>query len=441
MRMNVVFKMSALFVFLFSHTVLSSKDYYVSSTGTGKTASKEAPARDLGYIISQLQAGDTVHIAGGLYTGKNQNGYDKIEVPVSIIGGYDNSFSSRDPWGKYQTIFTGQNSSPDFDPRARLLIELHLRYKTSPVAPPPILIDGIIIDNKDRNRYTEDNLQIIRRASPGEHKRESPPSPGIKITAAERVSVDIRNCVFINIASATSALHVAGNKNSIINIHNNLILNNTGSGLHASTVFHINKEKLSDAERSSLPRFIVSRNTILFSWEYGPQDRFGGEALKVEDNITISAQNNFFGFSDAFGVDNIRRARSFSLKDNLFLANHKADYREWNSRFLVEKIPQETSLLSSDSTGNITQAVLLPLPVPWATLILSRLDIKSRQFSGTPLSQAAMDLIFASLSVLAPKDIPKIKSRAWLPPLELAPARLLGKSPYLGKYGCSEPRF
>ena len=309
MRRNIVFKLGALILYVFSHPVIQAKDYYVSPTGSGNAASKEAPARDLGYIVSRLRSGDRIHIAGGRYPGKNQSGQDKIEVPVTIIGGYDNSFSSRDPWGKHQTIFTGQNSAPDFDSRARLLIELHLRYKTGPAAPPPVIIDGIIIDNRSRNRYSPDNLQVIRRASPGEQKRESPHSPGIKITAATQVDVHIRNCVLINIASATSALHVAGNKNSRIHIHNNLIVNNTGSGIHASTVFHINKEKLSQTERASLPQFTVSHNTILFSWEYGPRDNFGGEALKVEDNITIKAQYNFFGFSDSFGVDNIRRAK------------------------------------------------------------------------------------------------------------------------------------
>ena len=58
---------------------------------------KEKPAKDMGNIIKKLSPGDTVHIAAGVYLGKGKNGSDVITVPVSIIGGYSDDFSRRDP--------------------------------------------------------------------------------------------------------------------------------------------------------------------------------------------------------------------------------------------------------------------------------------------------------------------------------------------------------
>ncbi len=96
-------------------------DFYVSAErGKGKVASKEKPAKDLGNIIRKLKPGDTVHIAAGTYLGKGKNGCDVIKVPVSIIGGYSDDFSKRDPWGEFKTILTGYNKTTNYKVDGRL---------------------------------------------------------------------------------------------------------------------------------------------------------------------------------------------------------------------------------------------------------------------------------------------------------------------------------
>jgi len=74
-------------------------------SGSGRVATLERPARDLGNIISNLEPGDVVCIAGGTYTGRGDRGVDAIEIPVSVIGGFSPDFTKRDPWGQYQTVF------------------------------------------------------------------------------------------------------------------------------------------------------------------------------------------------------------------------------------------------------------------------------------------------------------------------------------------------
>ena len=124
-------------------------DYYVSAErGKGKVGSKEKPAKDLGNIISKLAPGDTVHIAAGVYLGKGKSGCDVIKVPVSIIGGYSDDFSKRDPWGEFKTILTGDNKTKNYKVDARLKIDLakYQYHKSGGKDMPKILIDGLIID-------------------------------------------------------------------------------------------------------------------------------------------------------------------------------------------------------------------------------------------------------------------------------------------------------
>ena len=84
--------------------------WYVSrNTGSGQLGTKERPAKDLGNIIHHLKPNDVIYIAEGTYLSKGKRGSDEINVPVKIYGGYDTSFTTRDPWDTHKTIFTGVN--------------------------------------------------------------------------------------------------------------------------------------------------------------------------------------------------------------------------------------------------------------------------------------------------------------------------------------------
>jgi len=417
-------------------------EYFVSAKGKGKEASKDKPAKDLGNIISKLKAGDTVYIAGGVYTGKGDNGHYKIEVPVKIIGGYDESFTIRDPWGKYQTIFSGDNKASGFEGKARLLIELHLKYNNLTKKSPEnqVMIDGIIVDNGDRNQYSNGDKKIERYANPADKKNASPQTPGIQVTSGKFVDVTVQNCVVINTAAAGGAIHVAGNKENKILIHNNLVVNNTGSGIYASTVFHINKKDITPKELATLPSFEISNNTVLFSWKFGPIDEFGGEGLKMDDNLSVTASNNVFGFGDVFGVDNIRKARFLKLKDNLITGNKKGDYREWNTVMLLNEMEDEAELVADDSTGNISDKIDIPAPKAWADIyagrkIISRAEVEK----DVKASNSSANDIRGMLGLPLKGNNVKDDSNVWLHRFPLADALKIGMKEFKGKYGCKKP--
>src|SRR5690606_11305565 len=66
------------------------REWFVSAAnGSGQLGTKERPAKDLGNIIHHLKPNDIIRIAGGIYMSRGASGSDEINVPVSIIGGYD----------------------------------------------------------------------------------------------------------------------------------------------------------------------------------------------------------------------------------------------------------------------------------------------------------------------------------------------------------------
>ncbi|HMZ24610.1 MAG TPA: hypothetical protein PLG24_06685, partial [Saprospiraceae bacterium] len=87
----------------------SVTNYYIRPDGRGKDGTKENPAKDIAAIAMQLKPGDVVHVAAGVYKSKADQSSDVFAVPISIIGGYSPDFSKRDPWGQYQTVFSGTN--------------------------------------------------------------------------------------------------------------------------------------------------------------------------------------------------------------------------------------------------------------------------------------------------------------------------------------------
>ncbi|MCB0641085.1 MAG: hypothetical protein KDC44_05570, partial [Phaeodactylibacter sp.] len=177
--------------------IVEGEDYYVSANrGGGRLGTKDQPARDLASILSLLEPGDRIHIAEGVYTSKLGRSSDLITVPVSIIGGYNDDFTKRDPWGEHLTILSGINEYLRSETGQRLGISI---YSDFPDWKGMIIIDGLIIDNGARNRYAgTEELQLIRPASPVAKQNPSPDSPGLYVSVGANTQVAIRNCIILN---------------------------------------------------------------------------------------------------------------------------------------------------------------------------------------------------------------------------------------------------
>ncbi len=359
----------------------SARDWYVSAAkGKGKKGTKVKPAKDLGNIIKKLKAGDVVHIAAGTYYGKGKNGGDEIKVPVSIIGGYDESFTKRDPWGTLRTILTGDNKTKNYKVSPRLGITVGpLKTKSKEKTKmPPIVVDGLIIDQGGQNRYkTEKNHMIVRKASPSTGQMPTPDRGALVVSVSKTGMFDpstwditVKNCVILNAAPTKGVLMVRGYRNTVVRITNNVVVNNTGSGIYASTSYHPRDNK-------DHPKFTIDNNTVLFTWKYdGMSTSFSGNAFETDSDTNVTATNNVFAFSDRFGIEAHSRVPLF-LKNNLITGSLSNDFWETptDATMSVDDMEDEAEFLNEDSEDNVNKPIKIPVSKEWAQLYANRIVI------------------------------------------------------------------
>ncbi|MBI2932576.1 MAG: hypothetical protein HYY16_13075 [Planctomycetes bacterium] len=408
-------------------------DYYVSAArGKGKKGTKEEPARDLGIITDKLKPGDVVHIAAGTYYGISETGVDEIKVPVSIIGGYSDDFTKRDPWGEFKTVFAGKNKSDNFKSNARLLVG-DRRAKVAGKS--EILVDGIIFDNGERNGYVEDaGLKITRRFNPKTKTNIAPDSPGLSIDAPEGCEITVVNCVVMNCAPhhKTGALKVFGGKGTKAAIRNNLVANNTGSGICCLSWHHPKDGK-------DLPEFVLENNTVLFTWRFDPMSTDCGSALKIESDVRVTARANVFAFSDAYGVDNALKSKLVSLSENLFCASMIAPYLEFSTKMKLEGIEEEAKCVD-EAKDNVKEQITVPVPEAWAVNYAARsvIDRQAAESAVEPLDNWQNELRRMLGLPLQGSDL-KTDSDVWLHRLDLESGLKCGGTKVNGKYGCERP--
>lgn len=384
--------------------------YYVcAATGRGQLATKEQPARDLAVVIPKLQPGDVVYLSEGVYTGRADEGSDIIEVPVSIIGGWNATFTARDPWGAHKTVLTGNNvymkSSLE-----RLGIFTDRAYKEWDGE---ILIDGLIVDNGPRNRYhLNQDLAILRKADPAGGQNPSPESSGIKVRTGQRTRVSIRNCVVMNTAPTQGAIDVQLGKAGVGIIENNLILNNTGEGVFCKTNWH---------SPDAPPTFTVRNNTILFCWKHDPIATYGGNCVMMDGNTIMTIENNILGFGDFGGVNNVKQSKNLSLRNNVFFGHKKYDYKEYNTALSLRDMEDFAQFLSPQSGGNTTATPNLPIPKGWSEIYLSRRDISREEVDASvTVSNSAENQVRGILGLPLQGSTVKTDADIFLPRLPLA---------------------
>lgn len=410
-------------IFVLSSSLALAEEYFVSiGRGKGKDATKEKPAKDLGNIVAKLKDGDTINIAEGVYVGRDESGSDLVPVAVKIIGGWADDFSKRDPWGAHKTIFTGVNTMGG---------STQYRLTVSPKNCAEILIDGIVFDNGPRNHYQGDQELIIsRQASATKNRNPTPESGAIKLELPKQCAGTISNNVVMNTAPTGGAISAWGHQAGTLTIKNNLVINNTGEGIFAYSKWKSNKDQ---------PQFIIENNTVLFSWKHDPIATYGGNGLKMDQELKLTASNNVFAFGDYGGVDNIKVAKKITLKDNLFTGNRLYDYREFNTSVKVSEFEDEADQLEA-STGNLTAEIKVPVGDAFARLYagrkeVSRAAVDAKAKASNNGANALRGMLGLPLQAGAVAD----DAEVWLPRLGMDDAIKAGTTKYEGKYGCQKP--
>ncbi len=407
----------------------AGRDWYVrASDGRGRDGTIEKPARDLGHIISDLQAGDRIFIAGGTYEGRGGSGADEITVPVEIYGGWDPEFKRRDPWGEHATVFTGDNSSRNWTSENRLKIDVSRFGKLEPTR---VVVDGIIFDNAARNRYSADGAKIERKASANENP--TPESGGLRISAWRESEIIVRNCIVLNTAPTQGAFSMWGHEGAKFIIENNCAVNNTGNGFALHSMWH-------PRDRKGLPTFRLERNTALFTEKYDAYGTIGGSALRLEDDTVVTLVRNVLAFNDAYAIDNASQCRQLTLEGNRFGTSLQGDYLEFATAIDAEYIEDEAehTLGAEDNESVDVQA---RSPAEWTARYLARTVIdRNAVESGADAPDTPSNRIRSLLGANLQGEDVTVDSDCWLPRLEVEAALDIARSGLgLENRGCANP--
>ena len=127
---------------------------YVSvSRGSNRnTGTLEKPYKDLQKAVDDAAEGAVILVAEGNYQGRLDAGYISIKKYVSILGGFNDDFSQRDPI-KYKTMIRPEPAASGTSSSYGLL-DIYVRGKRDGI----VLIDGLILDKGDMNCYFIPNV-------------------------------------------------------------------------------------------------------------------------------------------------------------------------------------------------------------------------------------------------------------------------------------------
>lgn len=412
----------------------TGREWYISkSKGSGQLGTKAKPAKDLGNIIHHLKPNDIIYIAGGIYMSKGKRGADEINVPVKIYGGYNASFTLRDPWGAHKTIFTGTNEYKKLtDPRLYIRTDQQREKNGQLSQGSEIVVDGIIIDNGPRNRYHQDkNLAIRRKASAKSGKNPSPESGGVVIVGSKYTNITVQNCIIMNTAPTEGALSVRVFKGGQGLIQNNFCINNTGYGIHARTGY-------AGGDINELPKFIIKQNTSLFNWKHDAIASYGGNALALDRNLKATLENNVFAFGHMGGVYN--KGAEIKMMNNLFTGNSKYDYKEINDMMSVDDILDEATKIDPNSDGNETALIQISVAKRWAEIYGNRIEInRATVDAAVSANTSGANQLRSMLGMSLRGNSVKMDAEIFLPLITLEEALPAGILPWNGK-GCFAPK-
>ena len=307
--------------------------YVSANRGSNRNSGTiDAPLKDIQKAVNDAPEGALILVAEGNYLGNLDRGYIEIKKYVSIVGGYSDDFSQRDPV-RYQTSIRPPAEAGGTNANHGLL-DIYVRGKRNGV----VLIDGLILDKGFMNRYrindpsnretgTPDGCETGMLVPPGfDAKGQTMRGPtsvsGQLIHGDVEGQVTIRNCVLMNGCHFGIQM---GNIGGHFDIYNNIFLANR---MAACEVRSMNK----NVSEVSVDFF---DNTVLFTWRRDPmpEDKDMGYGFRYMTGVNANVFNNVFGCTDFAALDrtyidsdrNKEAQRVTSAWNNLFFANIEAD--------------------------------------------------------------------------------------------------------------------
>lgn len=320
-------------------------DWFVVAGAKGGDGSRGKPFHDPWRALAVASAGDTIHIAEGVYFGRHERGAWEIDRPrVTILGGYDRDFAVREPWSR-PTVF---GFNPDYEGAS----ESNLLYGRDDHR--GVVLDGLVIDGSGRNRYEVKPP----RGSAGGLMMVGP------LASFSSPEVVIRNCVFVN--SSTGGVQLSGEGTRF---ENNLVLNHRGQ----ATL------DLREIRGAVKPIFVTGNTFAFIHDETDPPMGRGGEkglAIRVGGPAEIT--------DNAFAACGNAAVRVFAKPDRVVIARNQftlamrahVSLSDGGKEYLIgaNNLEEIEDLGFKDCAGNRVAAALPQgLPTEWFDATTSHL--------------------------------------------------------------------
>jgi len=309
------------------------QSYYVSSnTGSNRNdGSKSAPFKNLQKALDVAESGATIYVAEGNYYGLLNKGNIIITKPVTIIGGYNSDFSSRDVL-KYRTLV---QPTPASNGSASGQGTIQLRSIKAPTE--KVTLDGLIMDRGNSIAYNARgdgkpegvaSAQMNPIGTAGIGGANLDENVSTTETAmiyfdgyqgvVNQINVVIKNCAFLNCPN----YGIVGMLNDgSLTIDNCIFVN-----VRMATL------DVRGANSKKVIPITFTNNTVLFVWSRMRDLSDMGYGYRMIPGTSNTISHNIFGCAcfaalDRTHVDTKDREamRKEAVTDNIFFLNRQAD--------------------------------------------------------------------------------------------------------------------
>ena len=305
-------------------TTAAAADIYVSlETGKNKNAgTKEAPLKNLWKAVENAADGDVIHVAKGNYPGKMKCGWILVDKPVSIIGGYTDDFSSRDPL-KNLTMIQPTNDQNDKKGAVPALLKIEIKNKTGF----DMTIDGLILDDGFASSFHEtkgkpegfDTGMWLEGPAYNKDRDKFPSANRYSIYSDLKYgtegSLTIKNCTIVNASNFGANINWFKGKVTMIN---NVFCNTRMIGANV----------LSSNGKPFEVEWEFANNTVLFTWSRLNDLADMGFGVRNNTGVSANIHDNVIGLNVLTGFDNTKgnpKQKKTQLDNNVFFLNRESD--------------------------------------------------------------------------------------------------------------------
>lgn len=268
-------------VFLWLSTFSFSADLYVRPGPSGD-GTKASPYNVLWKAMDKALRGDVIHVARGTYSGKGGSGAFIVRIPhLTMVGGYTNDFSSRDPFVHMTILKRSKDYKGDNTGLPNGIIsgtEDHSNF----------ILDGFVLEGRTRNVYRSNGDIGDNGSFSGE------------LLGMSSLNIKVRNCILLNPFGVGIYCMWQGEENEVTNT---FVLNTFYTGISTRS-----------AQSGSIIR--IKNCTIGFVWFQAHKG--GGTSVFVGSQGQTILENNVFMFNQEFAVHNGFGNEDTIMKNNLF---------------------------------------------------------------------------------------------------------------------------